>query len=578
MRWKTLIAGLIVAACAALCVPALAGAAGTASIKGTVTEAGVVPVTPIMSTGVCARETEQPYYEDCAVTNATGEYTIENLPAGKYTVFFDGGTECAKESHEGEPWIECKRHPYIHHESASFTLNEGEAKTENATLEKGGEIEGTVTEKGTNSPIPGMYVCAYSATEEYGTCEATNQNGKYVLEGLPTASDYEVAFTGSVCSEQAGCTKPYVTTYLKPVAVTAPGATTGQNASMERGGEIEGTVTNAAISKAPIEGMEVCAHSSLPAGGCTLTDAHGEYTIEGLPSASSYTVQFTGMVCAMSGCPQQYLTQEIASVAVSAPNATTGVNAAMFESKPTAPTSTAAPTLSGTAAVGQTLTCSQGQWAGNPTSLSYTWLRGATAIAGQAGSTYVVQEADQGQTISCMVTASNAAGSASAKSNGLAIPSPPPPPAKEEVKPPAKEEGKTQAPQPKPSMVVASGVAKVTGDNAELELTCSGGSACNGSLKLVYMERIKKVVTRKGRRQVKHVVKKVTIAKASFSLAANGSETLKVKLTAAGRKLVEKAGKHGLKAELSGSAVKSRTLVIKAARKGKAGSQRRKKH
>jgi hypothetical protein len=75
-----------------------------------------------------------------------------------------------------------------------------------------------------------------------------------------------------------------------------------------------------------------------------------------------------------------------------------------------APVNTAAPTLTGTPALGQTLTCTTGTWANAPTSFSYTWLRSGVPIAGQAGSTYVVQAADQGHTVSCQVTAGNGGG------------------------------------------------------------------------------------------------------------------------------------------------------------------------
>jgi hypothetical protein len=75
-----------------------------------------------------------------------------------------------------------------------------------------------------------------------------------------------------------------------------------------------------------------------------------------------------------------------------------------------APINTEAPKLTGTPAVGQTLTCSTGVWANNPTSFSYTWLRNGVAIAGQNGSTYVVQSADKGTSISCRVTAGNEGG------------------------------------------------------------------------------------------------------------------------------------------------------------------------
>lgn len=74
------------------------------------------------------------------------------------------------------------------------------------------------------------------------------------------------------------------------------------------------------------------------------------------------------------------------------------------------PVNTGAPTVTGTPAPGQTLACSTGAWSGNPNGFSYAWLRDGVAIAGQTGSTYVVQTADQGHSISCQVTASNSGG------------------------------------------------------------------------------------------------------------------------------------------------------------------------
>jgi hypothetical protein len=79
--------------------------------------------------------------------------------------------------------------------------------------------------------------------------------------------------------------------------------------------------------------------------------------------------------------------------------------------KAPAPVNTAPPTLTGTPALGKTLTCSTGTWANNPTSFSYAWLRSGVPITGQTGSTYVVQAADEGHAISCQVTAGNGGGS-----------------------------------------------------------------------------------------------------------------------------------------------------------------------
>jgi hypothetical protein len=74
------------------------------------------------------------------------------------------------------------------------------------------------------------------------------------------------------------------------------------------------------------------------------------------------------------------------------------------------PVNSEVPTVTGNPAVGQTLACSQGKWANNPTAYSYQWWRGSSPIAGQTGTNYVVQSADLGQSISCQVTAGNSGG------------------------------------------------------------------------------------------------------------------------------------------------------------------------
>jgi hypothetical protein len=90
------------------------------------------------------------------------------------------------------------------------------------------------------------------------------------------------------------------------------------------------------------------------------------------------------------------------------------------------PSNTSPPSISGTPAVGNTLTCLEGSWTNSPTGFTYQWNRDGAPIAGATGQTYVVQAADQGHTLTCTVTASNAAGSSSpSTSAGLLVPLPP---------------------------------------------------------------------------------------------------------------------------------------------------------
>ncbi len=86
------------------------------------------------------------------------------------------------------------------------------------------------------------------------------------------------------------------------------------------------------------------------------------------------------------------------------------------------------PKVSGEAKVGATLSCSSGAWNGSPTEFTYRWLRtksgeAAETIKGATSSTYVVVGEDQGDAVSCKVTASNSAGSSApaASSNSVMI-------------------------------------------------------------------------------------------------------------------------------------------------------------
>ncbi|HEX8120113.1 MAG TPA: hypothetical protein VF549_02500 [Solirubrobacteraceae bacterium] len=90
---------------------------------------------------------------------------------------------------------------------------------------------------------------------------------------------------------------------------------------------------------------------------------------------------------------------------------------------PPAPTA-GQPTITGTPASGQTLTCNTGTWT-DVTEFTFQWLRDGTAIGGATQQTYGVVDADRGHALTCRVTGSNAAGSAEATSAAVNVPAPP---------------------------------------------------------------------------------------------------------------------------------------------------------
>lgn len=88
-----------------------------------------------------------------------------------------------------------------------------------------------------------------------------------------------------------------------------------------------------------------------------------------------------------------------------------------------APVVVEAPTVSGTAKVGRTLTATPGTWDPADVTTAYQWLRDGQPIDGATGATYRVQRADQGTTLSVRVTATDPATglTGTADSNGAAV-------------------------------------------------------------------------------------------------------------------------------------------------------------
>jgi subtilisin family serine protease/fibronectin type 3 domain-containing protein len=168
-----------------------------------------------------------------------------------------------------------------------------------------------------------------------------------------------------------------------------------------------------------------------PKSGQTLTDGTGSWT----EAATGYTYQWqrcdtTGANCAViESATEPTYTVKSADIGSTLRVTVTASNSAgasapasstqTAEVKPGfAPTNTAAPTITGTAKTGQTLTASTGSWTEVPTSYTYQWQRcdttGASCgpIEGASAPTYTVKLADLGSTFRVTVTASNSAGTA----------------------------------------------------------------------------------------------------------------------------------------------------------------------
>ncbi len=444
---------------------------------------------------------------------------------------------------------------------------------------KAGAITGTVKKEGAVA-LANTRVCAFGS--ETSECKDTNGSGEYELPGLTAGKKYTVAFTGEECPvSEEECSREYITEYWNGVksAESATLVLTGEeniDAQLETGASISGTVTRAS-NGTPIGLTRVCAFSASVqnfgeffeelfrlAVYCVVSEPNGSYTIAGL-SGGEYKVGFTGEVCTTRACTElneseifstQYFsgqqTIEGANhVNVLAHGTASSVNGALVEAPPL---DFEAPRLTGAAAVGGTLHCSEGAWEGGVVRYGYTWLRNGSVIEGQGSPNYTVQPADAGSVISCKVTAFNkSGGSESALSNVVRIPA----------------AVASTVPPPAAGVAVASSSATVKNGSASVTLTCTGAGACSGTMKLLAKVTEKRKVKRHGKLRTVKVTRNVTVGEAGYSIAPGGSLTLAVHLNAKGRSLLHKAGKKGLKVTASGSGLQTSTLVLKEKHKKK---------
>lgn len=150
--------------------------------------------------------------------------------------------------------------------------------------------------------------------------------------------------------------------------------------------------------------------------GETLSASTGEW----LQSPSSFAYQWYADYVAIDGATgDTYLLTDteagtVITVTVVATNGGASSDpvesAGTSEVLPQVPANTAAPSITGTAMVGEALSGSNGTWTNYPGSYAYRWLADDVAISGATANTYTLTSAEIGALITFEVTAFNAAG------------------------------------------------------------------------------------------------------------------------------------------------------------------------
>lgn len=379
--------------------PASTDASG--QISGKVTSAA--SNAPIEGIEVCGFSEEPPFASACAFTNARGEYTLTELPKGKYVVEFSS-PENSDLNYIAQYYDE--RASY--EEAEVVTLGTGATVTGiDARLEVGGEITGSVSSFATKSALTNIEICAFDEELGAGACATSDASGVYTIRGLPSGT-YKVAFLVPE-SESLNYAPQYykgksLLKEAETVAVEVERITSGIDAALLEGGQILGRVT-AAATGAPLEGIEVCAiRLSEGLVRCTSTDATGAYRLMSL-GAGEYDIGFVSKT-------GEYVKVEVKPVAVTAGHETEPVNAALMLA---VPQELSPPTIIGSPVEGQTLKVTHGEWTGHPSTYSDEWYLCPTQEGGLCtrvgeGETYTVSADDVGHFIGVIEKAYNSAG------------------------------------------------------------------------------------------------------------------------------------------------------------------------
>lgn len=515
---------------------------GVGTIEGKVTDA--VTGEGIKGLEVCAWPEEEEFFEpECRETGVEGKYQLSSLAVGEYIVEFatpfNSALNYVAQFYSGAASFEL---------ATPVTVNSGStSKGVNAKMAHGGRVAGKVTAAAGGAPIKGVEVCAWNAapeSESFG-CGETDSSGEYLVTGLAPGS-YRVGFRSTPGVDYITQFYSGKATYLTgdEVTVVKEATTEPVNAAMVRGGEISGLVTVGGTGT-PVSEALVCALSSSEAVFvCEETAPNGEYTIMALP-AGDYDVGFLAAGFEEEFWDGVFSLEEATPVGVTLGSATPGISAAMYV--PPRLEEKRFPTITGTIAVGSTLSCSPGSWTGTALTFGYQWLRDRVPIPGATATTYTIQNADVGHFVACEVTASNPAGSSWAISIGYRVPVPPPVPTPTPTTmttTPPPQGGVQDVKIVAPSIAVL-GRLSVAHGNAVVKLRCAVGP-CKGSLQLTL------TVTRRrrsgGRTVTRHVT--ITIGSASFSLAEGATGKVSIHLTSQGRKLLPDAARHPHPAKL----------------------------
>jgi len=211
-----------------------------------------------------------------ARTDSSGNYTIENVPSGKYLVVAHA------EGYLPEFFEEAASK-----DSADLVVVEDNANVEGIdfTLERGGSISGLVASESDSLPIAGALVKVFTSNAGRLLRTYTGNNGEYQVGGLPTGTYFVQVIARGFFSEFYDNARNIHD--ADSVEVRAPRETSGIDVYLEPKERRHGTIAGRVISdvdETPIFGAVVIAvRPNLRVPQITFSGPDGNYELTDLP-------------------------------------------------------------------------------------------------------------------------------------------------------------------------------------------------------------------------------------------------------------------------------------------------------
>jgi hypothetical protein len=251
-----------------------------------------------------------------------GTYTISGLAPGQYFVDFG----CGEDRSYADQWFDGAGSAGS---AELVSADAGRTSGISAVLRPAGSISGIVTGK-SGHPLAGVCAEAISTRDRESQFlvigepveRPTNSHGAYLISGL-AAGNYHVLFipcSGSSRYAERWYRRHGSTSFQTAVRVRAGKRTSGINSRLSAGGTISGTAVGA--TGKPLRNICVYAFAGRTGyAGFATTSKAGTYKIAALPT-STYSVEFFP-------CGNRNLIPDISHAKVSAPHASTGINATL---------------------------------------------------------------------------------------------------------------------------------------------------------------------------------------------------------------------------------------------------------